>query len=196
MLRPAALSLALPVSAATFTVGPGGDCTHPTLQAALDSAAANSGADEVRIVRTATWTGIQISTNTNQDVAIVGGWAACSSQQPTGKTTLSGAGGQARSVIALRGNGNFTLRNLVIRDGDQAGDDDGGGIHFQGDVIDVRCQYQRVGAGHGWHGAAIVLPFRIVDEYLLYQAGMVPATGTHDCDKGVFFGCVFRNLSR
>ena len=134
----AALAMAFFTSratAATFTVGPGADCTHPNLQAALDSAANNSGADEVRIVRTATWTGIQISTDTNQDVAIVGGWAACSSQQPTGKTTLSGAGGQARSVIALRGNGNFTLRNLVIRDGDQAGDDDGGGVHFLGGGI-------------------------------------------------------------
>jgi hypothetical protein len=50
-------------------------------------------------------------------------------------TTLSGAGGQARSVIALRGNGNFTLRNLEITGGDQAGDDDGGGIHFQGGGI-------------------------------------------------------------
>ncbi len=134
----AALAMAFFTSratAATFTVGPGADCTHPNLQAALDSAANNSGADEVRIVRTATWAGIQISTDTNQDVAIVGGWAACSSQQPTGKTTLSGAGGQARSVIALRGNGNFTLRNLVIRDGDQAGDDDGGGVHFLGGGI-------------------------------------------------------------
>ncbi len=124
-----------PAMAATFSVGPGTDCTHNTLQAALDSAANNTGADVVRIVRTATWSGIQVSTQTDQDVEIVGGWAVCSSQQPTGRTTLSGAGGQARSVIALRGNGNFTLRNLEITGGDQAGDDDGGGIHFQGGGI-------------------------------------------------------------
>ncbi len=122
-------------AAATFTVGPGTDCTHNTLQAALDSAANNSGSDELRIVRTATWSAIQVSTNTDQDVSIVGGWATCTSQQPTGKTILDGSGGQARSVIALRGNGNFTLRNLEITGGDQAGDDDGGGIHFMGGGI-------------------------------------------------------------
>ncbi|MBN8482184.1 MAG: hypothetical protein J0L88_11410 [Xanthomonadales bacterium] len=150
----AALSLALPVSAATFTVGPGGDCTHPTLQAALDSAAANSGADEVRIVRTATWTGIQVSTDTNQDVTIVGGWTACSSQQPTGKTTLDGTGGQARSVVALRGNGNFTLRNLEITGGDQAGDDDGGGVHFQGGGI-LRIEDSEIAGNEAEDGGGI-----------------------------------------
>src|SRR5688500_9678032 len=111
--------------AATFSVGPGATCTHNSLQAALDSAANNSGADVVRVVRTATWTSIQVSTDTGQDVEIVGGWEACTSAAPSGMTTLDGAGGQARSVIALRGNANFTLRNLEITGGDQAGDDDG-----------------------------------------------------------------------
>src|SRR5690606_37711575 len=131
-----ALSTVAPtLPAATFSVGPGATCTHNTLQAALDSAASNSGADVVRVVRTATWTGIQVSTDTGQDVEIVGGWEACTSAAPSGMTTLDGTGGQARSVIALRGNGNFTLRNLEITGGDQAGDDDGGGIHFQGGGI-------------------------------------------------------------
>jgi hypothetical protein len=125
----------MPAGAATFSVGPGATCTHNTLQAALDSAANNSGADVVRIVRTATWNAIQVSTTTNQDVEIVGGYEACTAAAPSGKTTLNGAGGQARSVIALRGNANFTLRNLEITGGDQAGDDDGGGIHFQGGGI-------------------------------------------------------------
>ncbi|HEY6543541.1 MAG TPA: hypothetical protein VIZ64_01450 [Dokdonella sp.] len=129
------LSFSVAASAATFSVGPGASCTHATLQGALDSAAANSGADVVRVVRTATWTGIQVSTDTGQDVEIVGGWEACTSAAPSGMTTLSGAGGQARSVLALRGNGDFTLRNLEITGGDQAGDDDGGGIHFQGGGI-------------------------------------------------------------
>lgn len=128
-------SLAPMAAAATFSVGPGTDCTHTSLQAALDSAANNSGADVVRIVRTATWSAIQISTDTGQDVEIVGGWETCTSAAPSGMTTLDGTGGQARSVIALRGNGNFTLRNLEITGGDQAGDDDGGGIHFQGGGI-------------------------------------------------------------
>lgn len=131
----ALLFLAPMAAAATFSVGPGTDCTHTNLQAALDSAANNSGADVVRIVRTAKWSGIQISTDTGQDVEIVGGWETCTSSAPSGTTTLDGTGGQARSVLALRGDGNFTLRNLEITGGDQAGDDDGGGIHFQGGGI-------------------------------------------------------------
>jgi hypothetical protein len=134
LLLPAASS----ALAATFSVGPGATCTHTTLQAALDAAAASPGADTVRIVRSATWTAQQISTSTDQNVDIVGGYLACTSAAPDGKTTLSGAGGNARSVLALRGNGVFRLRNLVIRDGDQAGDDDGGGIHFLGGgILDI-----------------------------------------------------------
>lgn len=134
----ALLSLATAAPAATYSVGPGATCTHATLQAALDAAASNPGPDVVRIVRSTSWTGIQASTQTDQDVEIVGGWLACNSAAPDGKTTLSGAGGQARSVVALRGNGRFLLRNLVIRDGDQAGDDDGGGIHFAGGgIVDI-----------------------------------------------------------
>lgn len=134
----ALLSLASAAPAATYTVGPAAACTHATLQAALDAAANTPGPDVVRIVRSTTWTGIQVSTQTDQDVEIVGGWLACTSAAPDGKTTLSGAGGQSRSVIALRGNGRFVLRNLVLRDGDQAGDDDGGGIHFLGGgILDI-----------------------------------------------------------
>ncbi len=126
---------AVPATAATFSVGPGATCTHATLQAALDAAANSPGPDIVKIVRSATWTGIQASTQTDQDVDILGGFLACTSPTPDGKTTLSGAGGQARPVITLRGNGRYRLRNLVIRDGDQAGDDNGGGIHFVGGGI-------------------------------------------------------------
>lgn len=126
---------AVPATAATFSVGPGATCTHNNLQAALDAAANSPGPDIVKIVRSATWTGIQASTQTDQDVDILGGFLACTSPTPDGKTTLSGAGGQARPVITLRGNGRYRLRNLVIRDGDQAGDDNGGGIHFVGGGI-------------------------------------------------------------
>ena len=129
----------MPSMAATFSAGPGATCTHTTPQAALDAAAANPGPDVVRIVRSATWTAQQISTTTDQDVEIIGGYLACTSAAPDGKTTLSGAGGNARSVIALRGNGVFRLSRLVIRDGDQAGDDDGGGIHFLGGgIVEIR----------------------------------------------------------
>src|SRR5690349_2697443 len=63
MVATALLCSAPALSAATFSVGPASDCTHASLQGALGSAANNSGADVVRIVRTATWTGIQVSTD-------------------------------------------------------------------------------------------------------------------------------------
>ncbi len=129
-----ALLAVAPASAAVYSVGPGATCTHNNLQAALDAAANNPGPDTVKIVRW-DWTGIQASTQTDQDVDILGGFLACTSPEPDGRTTLNGAGGQARPVITLRGNGIFTLRNLEITGGDQAGDDDGGGIHFQGGGI-------------------------------------------------------------
>lgn len=131
----AAVSGATPLHAAVFTVGPSTGCTHATLQAALDAADLRPGPDTVRIINAVEWTAQQASTDTDQDLEIVGGYFACDSAQPVGKTTLSGEGGEARSVIALRGNGRFQLRNLVLQDGDQAGDDDGGGLHFQGGGI-------------------------------------------------------------
>lgn len=175
-----ALALVLPsfapiAAAATFSVGPGGTCTHNTLQAALDSAAGNTGADVVRIVRTVNWTGIQVSTNTDQNVEIVGGWEACTSAAPSGRTTLSGAGGQSRSVLALRGNGNFTLRNLEITGGDQAGDDDGGGIHFQGGgilhVIDSSITENSADEGGGVyaHGTTITAEVILEDTTVSYN---------------------------
>jgi len=56
----ALLSLASAAPAATYTVGPAAACTHATLQAALDAAANTPGPDVVRIVRSTTWTGIQV----------------------------------------------------------------------------------------------------------------------------------------
>lgn len=127
--------IAMPAFAMTYSVGPGATCTHDTLQEAMDAAALNPGPDSIRIVRNATWTAQQVSTDTDHDLEIIGGVIACTIAEPDGKTTLSGEGGDARPVITLRGSGVFRLRHLVIRDGDQAGDDDGGGIFFRGGGI-------------------------------------------------------------
>lgn len=176
-------SLAPMAAAATFSVGPGTDCTHTSLQAALDAAANNSGADVVRIVRTANWSSIQISTDTDQDVEISGGWETCTSSAPSGTTTLDGTGGQARSVIALRGNGNFTLRNLEITGGDQAGDDDGGGIHFQGGgilhVIDSSITQNSADEGGGIyaHGTTIVAEVILEDTAVSFNTARTHGGG-------------------
>lgn len=128
--------------AAILTVGaPDSGCNHTTIQAAVAAAAAagSPGPDTIRIARSSTWTAQQISTQTDQDLDLIGGYPDCAAAEPSGeKTTLSGAGGDARPVLTLRGNGVFRLRGLILRDGDQAGDDDGGGIYFEGGgILDI-----------------------------------------------------------
>jgi hypothetical protein len=134
------LCLSHTASAAVLTVGgPGNGCNHTTVQAAVNAANSSAGADEIRIARSATWTAQQISINTTEEVRLIGGYANCTSVAPDGtKTVLSGAGGDARPVLTIRGNGFVVLRNLTIREGDQAGNDNGGGINFEGGgILDI-----------------------------------------------------------
>lgn len=126
--------------AAILTVGaPSSGCNHTSVQAAVNAAQASPGGDTIRISRSSTWTAQQININTDTDIELIGGFPTCGSTEPSGpQTELSGAGGDARSVITIRGNGIFRLRNLSIVGGDQAGDDNGGGIFFEGGgILDI-----------------------------------------------------------
>lgn len=131
------LALGHNADAAIYTVGaPGSGCTFTSVQAAVNAAQANPGADIVRISRSQTWSAQQISIVSDHDLDLVGGFATCASATPDGtRTILSGAGGQARPVLTVRSSGLVRLRNLIIRDGDQAGDDLGGGINYLGGGI-------------------------------------------------------------
>ncbi len=129
-----------PASAATFAVGPiASGCTHIRLQDAVDAAQANPGADTIRMTRQGNWSAQQVVVDTAQDLDILGGFATCASSAPDGTpTTLSGAGGDPRPVLTIRGNGVIRLRNLVIREGDPAGTESGGGINFVGGgILDI-----------------------------------------------------------
>ncbi len=126
--------------AAILTVGaPSSGCNHTNIQAAVNAAQAAPGADTIRIARSAVWTAQQININTDTDIELIGGYETCGSATPSGpKTELSGANGDARPVITIRGNGIFRLRNLSIVGGDQAGDDNGGGIFYEGGgILDI-----------------------------------------------------------
>lgn len=127
-------------AAAILTVGaPGSGCDHASVQAAVNAAGSAVGTDEIRIARSAAWTAQQITVDTDEEIHLIGGYADCTSTTPDGtKTVLSGAGGDARPVLTIRGNGFVYLRGLTIRDGDQAGDDNGGGINFAGGgILDI-----------------------------------------------------------
>jgi hypothetical protein len=125
--------------AAIYSVGLQSDCSHPNVQAAVNAAQSNPGPDTIRIWSSVTWTGQQISINSDQDLELIGGFANCSAATPNGtRTELNGAGGDARPVLTIRGNGIFRLRNLKIAGGDQDGDDNGGGIYFEGGgILDI-----------------------------------------------------------
>jgi predicted outer membrane repeat protein len=129
-----------PAAAATYAVGPiASGCTHVRLQDAVNAAEANPGADTIRMTRQGNWSAQQVVIDTAQDLDILGGFATCASTAPDGTpTTLSGAGGDARPVLRIRGSGVVRLRNLVIREGDPAGTDSGGGIDFiGGGILDI-----------------------------------------------------------
>lgn len=138
----AALALpALPAAADVFTVGHVAGCTHVSIQAALNAAAANGpGEDEVR-VHFGEYTQQQLLV-ANQSVALSGGWNGCGpAAAPIGFTALIG-GFEAgvpgtNAVIRIMSGGEdrtVTLERLEIRDGHGGLDGNGGGIDAQGAV--------------------------------------------------------------
>ncbi|MCR6702129.1 MAG: hypothetical protein NVV68_13690 [Dokdonella sp.] len=132
--------LAGPATAAVLTVGaPGTGCNHTSVQAAVNAAQATPGADTIRISRSQSWTAQQIGIDSPQDIELIGGFATCGAAAPDGvKTVLDGTGGDRRPVLTIRGNGVFRLRNLTITGGDQDGDDNGGGIYYEGGgILDI-----------------------------------------------------------
>lgn len=131
---------ALPAGAATLTVGAASSgCNHITIQAAVNAAQANAGADTIRVSRSAAWTAQAINITTDDELTVVGGYATCGSATPDGtQTVISGSGGAAAPVIVIRGNGTIFLRNLVIQDGDNP-NGQGGGIDWRsGGILDIR----------------------------------------------------------
>lgn len=110
-----------------YTVGPAstnGNCTHRTLQAAVDAAAAHAGPDEIRIYRNGDGYTAQAVVVNNQALTISGGFSSCEPLAPVGRTRLSGEGGTAAPVLTIRtSNGtpvDVQLRGLELVRGDQS----------------------------------------------------------------------------
>lgn len=140
-------------NAATFLVG-GDTCDFATIQPAIDAAAASPGFDTIRVATNTTYAAQALRMDA-QDVEIVGGFASCASTAPApgAKTTISGTGGAADSVLVILGNGERLLRKLVISGGDETNAGTGGGIDFEGagELIlqDVVVAQNRAGFGGG-----------------------------------------------
>jgi hypothetical protein len=118
---------------ATFLVGSDA-CDFSNIQDALNAAASSPGPDTVRIAMNATYSAQALKID-NQELTITGGYANCASAAPTpgARTTISGLGGAADSVIEVLTStaGSLRFENLLIRDGDEGGNSGGGGIDFQ-----------------------------------------------------------------
>jgi predicted outer membrane repeat protein len=146
---------------AIFTVGTGVGCSHNTIQAAVNAAAANPGFDAVRITRSLPYTAQAVQVNDPGDVNIVGGFATCDqAATDSGYATVSGAGGALEPVFRITvGTGRIVrMRHLAIRDGDEDGAGYGGGIYFRGDgileLIETTVSNNTAGYGGGIYAEA------------------------------------------
>jgi hypothetical protein len=118
--------------AAVFTVGGAVNCTHTSIQAALNSASANAEADTIRVSNQLTYSA-QAITIGGGDFTLEGGYSDCSTTTPTSSTTISGQGGAAESVFRISSDGVRNFKRLLITRGDAIGADGrGGGIRFDG----------------------------------------------------------------
>lgn len=89
-------------------------------------------------------------------VKIIGGMVStdgCNDLQWTGRSTISGVGGDTNSVFTIRGNSFVTLEAIDIVGGDEDNNGDGGGIDFKGRGVlsmrDVGISNNRAGYGGG-----------------------------------------------
>lgn len=116
---------------ANFLVGAGPACQFSSIQAAVNAAAANPGADTVRIANAGTYFAEAVTIGA-QDLTIDGDYAACADTTPSGTdASISGQGGAAAPVFRVTGAGIRRFSNLAIVRGDNIAGE-GGGINFDG----------------------------------------------------------------
>ncbi|MEO7916865.1 MAG: hypothetical protein ABIR16_04415, partial [Dokdonella sp.] len=120
--------------ASTFKVGTDLNCTHSTIQAAVNAANANPGLDHIIIANNGNYTAQAVKIQQAQPLTISGGYATCATtQQSAVRTIVSGAGGSADSVFTVEpGSADVLFDTLFIRDGDDSSIHYGGGIDYTG----------------------------------------------------------------
>ena len=145
-------------AAAIFTVGNDTNCTHGTVQGAINALPAG-GAHEIRIkVASYSAQAIKIS---GRVLTLRGGYANCGAATATGSSTLSGQGGTSDSVITITGSGNdIKLERLIITRGDETASSHGGGIDFSGAGkittanVAITNNYAGYGGGINFNGSS------------------------------------------
>ena len=101
-----------------ITVGSDVTCARPTIQSAIDRAKALGGQHRIQVSGNGDANLVRRENliMTDMSVEIVGGYATCSSNTPSGRTTVSGSLSPL-PTMRIFGGGAITLRNLNIRDG-------------------------------------------------------------------------------
>lgn len=165
---------------------------YATIQAAINAAASNPGADYVWISNdngTRTYTGQHITVNDADEVIIEGGFSDCNDFDPGVEyTTINGAGNGGFPVFDI-GGGNVYLSNLIIEGGEHGPGVSGGGISFSGSgEVDIAQTYIFLnhadnGGGINVNGtdaqAAVV---RLLHDTTIYL------NGAYDSGGGVWLG--------
>lgn len=129
------LLAAASANAAIYTVGSPvgpGQCTHGTIQSAINAAQSSPGADTIRLTRSLTYEPEANTVATSQDLNIVGGFATCTQSASDGiYTIVSGGLANGGAVFRITANGSavIKLRHLQITRGE------GRGIAFDGNGI-------------------------------------------------------------
>lgn len=147
---------ALDAPAATYRVGTGASCTHATIQAAIDEAAADPEvADIIRITQSLSYNDIALDIH-DQHLALEGGYANCSSATTGGaRTTLNGDGDH--SVVRIHGDGDIVLNGLMLTGGHQprSASGYGGGLQITNGPHLVSLTNMIVNGNDAGHGGGI-----------------------------------------
>lgn len=169
----ALLATVQPARAAIYTVGSPvgpGQCSHGSLQAAVNAAEGNPGTDTIRVTRSIAHVAQAVQVTTSQELEITGGFATCTQAiADTALTTLDGSGGATEPVlrVTLGFNGVLRLRQLRITGGDEDGGGHGGGVYFRGaqsrlEIHDSELVDNIAGYGGGLYAEGTGLQTRLV----------------------------------
>lgn len=155
LLTGAALAAPHAAPAATFVVGAGAGCTHGSIQAAVDAAAASPGFDTIRITRSLAYSNQAIVVEADTGgLEFLGGYADCQTITTSlPRTWVSGAGAPPAAVFSLRGSSSVFLSGLEISDGDN--DTGGGGIDIVGGPKTVLLDNLLIRGNRGLHGGGV-----------------------------------------
>lgn len=176
-----------------FRVGTGPQCTHATIQAAID-AAANDGNQPslIRISNSLSYTNQALRISDRESLELRGGFAQCADVAPSqAYTRISGAGGTQQTVIAVVGNYPALVRlvALEITGGDAEDHEYGGGVYARhGGLLSIvasEIHHNRAGYGGGIAIEGVGTELALRNDVLVHDNGASAEGGGAYCRDGM-----------